>query len=211
MSENTPTFKSYTLVVVLTIVLATTCTVLAALRWVSHRCRQAGRATTEHRSQITHLRGAIVHLDEVLTMSARMAALTGDLEWEDRYRRFQPQLETALREAMALAPEIGCGETATYTNVANIQLMEMENRAFHLVRQGRAAEAATLLLGEAYASRKRIYAEGTDTLARRLAAAALADLRREAHLSTLENGAFLLVVAVWITGWVVVWRRSFGP
>ena len=33
------------------------------------------------------LQGTIIHLDEVLTMSARMAALTGDGQWERRYPR----------------------------------------------------------------------------------------------------------------------------
>src|SRR5216110_3264690 len=39
------------------------------------------------------LQGTIIHLDEVLTMSARMAAATGDQQWEARYRKFEPQLD----------------------------------------------------------------------------------------------------------------------
>ncbi len=42
------------------------------------------------------LRGTIIHPDEVLTMSARMAAATGNLWWEERYRGFEPRLDAAI-------------------------------------------------------------------------------------------------------------------
>ena len=54
---------------------------------------------------VKHLAGVIVHLDETLTMSARMAAFTGDLEWEARYRRFEPEIDHAIRAALRIAPE----------------------------------------------------------------------------------------------------------
>ena len=49
--------------------------------------------------------GEIVHLDEVLTMSARMAASTGSLKWEQRYGIFEPKLDKAIKRAIELAPE----------------------------------------------------------------------------------------------------------
>ena len=45
----------------------------------------------------------IVHLDEVLTMAARMAAATGDMAWEERYRSAEPNLGAAIEEAIRLA------------------------------------------------------------------------------------------------------------
>ena len=53
---------------------------------------------------LQELQGVIIHLDEVLTMSARMAAATGDLQWEQRYRTFEPQLESAIKQAIEFAP-----------------------------------------------------------------------------------------------------------
>jgi hypothetical protein len=50
------------------------------------------------------LQGVIVHLDEVLTMSARMAVTTGDLAWERRYRQFEPVLDDAIKNVINLAP-----------------------------------------------------------------------------------------------------------
>ena len=46
----------------------------------------------------------IVYLDEVLTMSARMAAATGDLSWEKRYNEHLPLIIKAIDQAMVLSP-----------------------------------------------------------------------------------------------------------
>src|SRR5688572_25827813 len=72
------------------------------------------------------LRNTIVNLDEVLTMSARMAAATGNPLWESRYRRFEPQLREAIKEILKLAPS----ESLAQTDGANRRLVEMENHAF---------------------------------------------------------------------------------
>src|SRR5688572_14076798 len=54
--------------------------------------------------RLEELRGAIIYFDEVLTMTARMGAATGDRRWEERYREFEPKLIAALDEALSLVP-----------------------------------------------------------------------------------------------------------
>jgi len=71
--------------------------------------------------------GIIIHLDEVLTMSARMASATGDLQWEQRYRQFEPQLDRAIKRAIELAPEAYEYEGAVAVDEANMRLVAMEN------------------------------------------------------------------------------------
>jgi hypothetical protein len=95
--------------------------------------------------RIEELRGVIRHLDEVLTMSARMAAATGDLKWEERYRHFEPQLDAAIKETLRLGTNPSSVKTAAQTDEANIKLVKMENRAFALVRAGRKEEAQTVI------------------------------------------------------------------
>jgi two-component sensor histidine kinase len=112
--------------------------------------------------RIQQLSGTIVHIDEVLTMSARMAVATGDPQWEQRYRIFEPQLEAAIAEAVSLAPESAAELGATATDNANKALVALENRAFDLVRQGDTERAAALLSGDAYAEQKEIYAAGVE-------------------------------------------------
>ncbi|WLT39180.1 hypothetical protein NON20_05945 [Synechocystis sp. B12] len=85
--------------------------------------------------------GKIVHLDEVLTMSSQMAAATGDLEWEARYLKFEPELGAAIKQAIAIAPEAYEGEGAQETEIANNRLVVMETKAFELVRQGNLSQS----------------------------------------------------------------------
>lgn len=106
------------------------------------------------------LRTQIVHLDEVLTMSAQMAAATGDPKWEARYRQFEPQLDKAIQDAVHLSPETGQAIPSAQTEAANLRLVEMERRAFILVRGGNRAAAAALLASPEYATQKETYANG---------------------------------------------------
>ncbi|HVN75082.1 MAG TPA: ATP-binding protein [Thermoanaerobaculaceae bacterium] len=126
--------------------------------------------------------GVIRQLDEVLTMSALQAASTGDTAWEDRYRRFEPVLDAAIKNAERLAPEAFESRAAELTDAANARLVVMEHRAFDLVREGRRDEATSLLSSAEYRNQKRIYAEGIRQVAsaieQRVALAVQAQRRR---------------------------------
>lgn len=110
--------------------------------------------------KLQDLSGQIVYLDEVLTMSARMAASTGNLEWEERYLKNVPPLDEAINQVLSIAPEQQAN--ASQTDAANIKLIEMEEQAFELVRQGQAPQALNLLLGQEYSTQKQIYSEGVE-------------------------------------------------
>jgi PAS domain-containing protein len=115
----------------------------------------------QHRDfRLLQLSGVIVHLDEVLTMSARLAAITGELRWEKRYRHFEPQLDASIKEAKLIAPDPFGTRAAAQTDAANIKLVEMENRAFDFVRKGERATAKSLLFSKEYEKEKRLYSEG---------------------------------------------------
>ncbi len=203
--ENAPA-NARNPITVLTVVLVITWAVLAGLGWLSYRSYREKRTTTARHLRIEELRGSIIHLNEVLTMSARMAALTGDLQWEERYRRFEPRLDIAIKEAIALAPGSHSGQGAADTDAANIKLVEMENQAFDLVRQGRAEEAKAVLFSDQYESQKQVYAEGMDRFEAGLADAVSAALQQGERLSFLQTGVVFLLMPFLIIGWVVVFR-----
>jgi PAS domain S-box-containing protein len=117
----------------------------------------------EHRA--IELNGIIMRLDEVLTSSAQMAAATGDLKWEERYRRYEPQLDAAIKEAVDLI-NVPSGKYAGYTDAANIKLVAMENKAFKLVREGNRQAALELLDSPEYKEQKSNYAAGMYHFAR---------------------------------------------
>ncbi len=65
---------------------------------ILHQYRVAKTVGSQN-SRLQGLSGIITHLGEVLTMSARMGAATGDLKWEERYLGFEPQLDKTWNES----------------------------------------------------------------------------------------------------------------
>src|SRR5215212_300030 len=128
--------KSLGAVLLLTIVL------MGGMAWQLWRSYQTARDFQDRDARLLELRGTIAHLDEVLTMSARMAAATGNLEWEKRYRSFEGSLDEAIGSVIKLAPYVNETQGANQTNDANQRLVQMENQSFKLVKSGAQPEAA---------------------------------------------------------------------
>jgi len=101
---------------------------MAGLVWPAYRSYRKVDTVQLHTLRIKELQGMIVHLNEVLTMSARMAAVTGDLAWERRYRQFEPRLDAAIKEAFVLASETGSVGAAAQTDATNLKLVELDIR-----------------------------------------------------------------------------------
>ncbi len=92
---------------ILTFGLAATLLFLVLITLITRSLDRTFEEISTEELRLQRLIGTIVHLDEVLTMSARMAAQTGDAAWEARYRRFEPRLEQAITEAKQLEGEGG--------------------------------------------------------------------------------------------------------
>jgi PAS domain S-box-containing protein len=100
------------------------------------------------------------NLDEILTMSTRMAAATGNSQWENRYRKHEPELTAAIQEFIVTESEILDGKAAVKTAMAHHNLVAMENKAFDLVRQANREAAQVLLDGREYEMQKQLYSDG---------------------------------------------------
>jgi len=124
---------------------------LTAQQLLAHHTRQL---------RVQELTGCIRHLDEVLTMSARMAAVTGDLKWETRYNTYEPVLADAIKSLIELSPLLFETQMAQDTDDANQRLVAMETRSFDLVRNGDAPGAQAVLLSAQYEEQKAIYSYG---------------------------------------------------
>ncbi|MBI3322550.1 MAG: hypothetical protein HYZ94_02600 [Candidatus Omnitrophica bacterium] len=191
--------------------LAVTAGILLALGGSVLDSHRAFQRTIPRETRIKELVGIITHLDEVLTMSARMAAATGDLSWEERYLRYEPHLDSAIKEAIRITPRAYAGKTAEQTDAANLALVEMEKRSFDAVRRGSPEEAREILFSPAYERQKRTYAEGMRGFVQALEReeeTALQRMRRRALYSTglaaaglplllLAWGLFLRTLRVW--------------
>ena len=151
-------------------------------------------------TRLGHLEGLILRLDEVLSMSARMAAATGDPQWEARYHRYDRQFDDAIAEAAAIEPDVG-KPLERAISVADEALDDREHRAFELDREGRRAEAAALF-DAAYEQFKQTRARGMQDLMSGVGGAV--SRRLEAQESSLiavvcaSAAALVFLVLLWI-------------
>lgn len=150
--------------------------------------------------RLSNLHGIILHLDEVLTMSARMGAETGDTQWEQRYRAHEEALDDAIAELKTIVPEAQSASSAAKTDAANKALIEMEDHAFALVRQGQREKAAQVFDAH-YEEQKKLYADGmreTMAMARqRIADQLEAHHRWGALFFTAMSGVLVMLVVLW--------------
>lgn len=166
-----------------------------AMAWTTYRNYRAIETIQHLEMRVQDLRGQIMYLDEVLTNSCSLAAATGEARWEERYRRYLPELDGALGQAIELVPD--AQQELAEVDDANTALVRLEDEALTLVRQGQLAEAWKLLDGDEYRRNKSEYADGLVSFSNRLkehSESAVAAARREAQ--------WFLVAAVGLGGLV---------
>ena len=155
--------------------------------WISYAGYRVATVHRERDLRVEELRGVIRHLDEVMTSSARMAAATGDVQWEARYRQFEPELDAAIKETVAGVRGSAAVAGSAETDAANAKLVAMENQAFALVRERRAEDARAVLFAPEYMRQKAIYARGLTTMladSRARADRSVEQAKRQAFFST---------------------------
>jgi len=203
MNEHpTPSAPGHSPMRLLTASALLTCAVLVWFGWNIYSSYRMSRVIRERLFQIQELQGVITHLDEVLTMSARMSAATGDLAWERRYLHFEPILDAAIKKIIHLEPDAYAGKGAAETDAANIKLVEMEHRAFDLVRRSRAAAAREVLFSAEYEAQKQIYSQGMAMVTFRLNKRA-DDMLKSVQRETLLNSLFVVAaLPTLLIGWL---------
>ncbi|KKK83297.1 hypothetical protein LCGC14_2794800 [marine sediment metagenome] len=200
--------RNFKLIIFLTVALVLNAVVLGWLGWCSYRSYRDDALVRQRDSRIKDLRCRILHLDEVLTMSARMAVATGDLQWEQRYHKFEPKLDAAIKEAIKLAPQLNTSKTVAKTDAANVKLVKMERQAFDLIRRHQTDKARSVLFSNEYERQKRIYTEGMDELAQGLSTAISRFLAGQQHRAFLHVLTAVLPIPFIVIGWFAVFRAT---
>jgi PAS domain S-box-containing protein len=135
--------------------------IIASLVWAMYTSlAQIGTESME----LQRLVGSISHLNEVSTMSARLAAVTGDPKWEAEYRRIEPELDNSLAAVATLARAEYQRNYASQAKLAYAKTIETESLAFALLRNGRKEEAAQQLLSEAYQNTRNLHSQALQDL-----------------------------------------------
>jgi hypothetical protein len=190
----------------LSVVVLLTALAIAWLIWGVYSAYGIIERLSTRNLRIEQLRGSILHLDEVLTMSARMAVETGDPEWERRYREFEPGLGAAIEEAEALVAKAMLGDTLNTIDAANRLLVEKEESAFAQVRSGRRDEARALLVGDAYVSEKQHYSQGIRQLDHALESSAEEVAQRARRGAGFQLVVALAMVPLLLASWLIALR-----
>ena len=159
--------------------------------------------------ELQSLNSQITYYDEVLTMSARMAASTGNLDWKERYDANEPLLIESIEQATELAPT-AYAPFAVQIDEANLKLIDMEIAAFNLVSKGQSEQALEILFGESYNVQKGIYSSGLDQWSNLLDKQISTNLDKYGDglaLSSLFSSiSFCLLTASWVALLILVSR-----
>jgi|CXWL01.1.fsa_nt_gi signal transduction histidine kinase len=186
-------------------VLAITAGILGVLGVYDYRAENVIKDLHDHYAQIDKFRSEIIHYDEILTMSARMAAATGDTKWVDRYKIYEPRLTAAINQAIAFSPGIYRKETDR-NNIGKIKLLEMEHKAFDLIRSGHGIEAMAILFGDQYEAQKKDYVQAIERLNLFLKRQMDSALAVEKSKEYFARVAFITVLVMLLLSWLVIIR-----
>jgi signal transduction histidine kinase len=154
-------FSSYFLIIAIFI----TITLLSVIVFKNYLSNKKYALSVGRDFETIKLKENIIYLDEVLTMSARMSAETGNMSWEKRYRSYVVELDNTLNKIQQNIPSALLEEFVLSTDAANDKLVEMENKVFRFVHLNRLDSARLVLHSKEYEKQKTIYKAGMDQLA----------------------------------------------
>ena len=187
--------KLQALAVVITILL------LSAFAYRQYQFYHKQISLTKSQLQLRTLRGRMRYFDEVLTMAARLSVLTGEQQWEKRYRQFEPLQKATIAEINQLIPGSYNGKSELES--ASSKLSGMQSKAYDLVNSNHLVEAKAILFSKEYNHQKDIYALGLDKLTSQMDAAEndlFLSLQQLALHSRIVNGILVLsILIIWFT------------
>jgi PAS domain S-box-containing protein len=171
------------------------------LAWSTHNTYHVTSLIYARQIRTEVLRGVIMQLDEVLTMSARMASVTGETHWQERYQKDAIAWADALQEAHELTPP-GSRAAFMFLATAARRTADLEGQAFTLIRQGHTDAARRVLFDQEYEEQRQLVAQGIRAF--------LDDLRaqyntlcRAQHTKLIWS---LVATAVVLAAWLGIWH-----
>ncbi|MEH1938061.1 MAG: ATP-binding protein [Nostoc sp.] len=172
--------------------------------WLTWQAYSDFNSITKCEFKLQTLSDEIFYFDEVLTMSARMNAATGNFIWEQRYHQFEPKLDLTIKESIKLAPQAYENEDNKKIDAANQRLVSMENQSFELVKKNQKELAQLLLSSREYETQKHIYADGVTKRKQNISLQLehkLAEYRKRMFWGILES---IISLAMLVPAWLMV-------
>ncbi|MHC4581926.1 MAG: PAS domain-containing sensor histidine kinase, partial [Planctomycetota bacterium] len=186
-------------------------TILAVSSWQIRHSYIRVRTIEAQLEQLTRIEGIAMYRDEVLAMSAKMAAFSRDSQWVSRHEESGPRIQAAVQDILHIFEdnaEDAANAKAALPIYVNHKLDNMEQEALSLVRQGKHQDAQALLQSPEYGEQKQAYNEGIKKFIDN-ALTVLAD-RRTKYWQRISKiiAAVSIVLPVIILVWFLVNRRQ---
>lgn len=153
----------------------------------------------ERELELRFLSGQLLYFREQLSASARLAAATGDAQWQERYRAVSSEFDSALRRTVAIAPPPAVPALPTWLSGA--ELAATEERALALLHEGRGSEALALLSDTDYGARQRDYVAALQAMGTEMVAQAQTRLGKQRQLVLIMAVVGLALLAALAAAW----------
>ncbi|MDE2252615.1 MAG: response regulator, partial [Gammaproteobacteria bacterium] len=133
----------------------------------------------------------------------RLAVITAEPAWEDRYRDFEPKLADVLYQAMTSTAGSEITGASAQAAAARRQLAGLDHQIFALIRQDRIDQAGQILASDAYQSQRRLFTQGAAELIEQVdqGLARSEEQRNFASIAAIIvlSAAIALLYAIWQT------------
>jgi PAS domain S-box-containing protein len=159
------------------------------------------RRISEQALRAEELRGTALRFANETEMSARLAAVTGDAQWQQRYKQSAPALDEAIKAAIRMAPDLLAIQSAARADAANLKMNALAQTAFSAITNGHDADARQLLASGEFAAQERDRQNSIDASFKRLKDLAEARLKQERDKRTIYvedgGGAIVALIGAW--------------
>src|SRR5215831_8839299 len=180
-----------------------------ALVWLAWNAYQAYHVDNlSHARQIRTeaLHGVIVHWDDTSMMAARMAAVTGEQRWEERYQQVATAWADALQAAQEFLPPESRGAVMSLTAAAQ-RTAAIEKQALALIRQDRAEAARDVLFSQEYEAQRQLVVQSIQTFFYELKTHYMTIIAVQRTRLLWSAVALAVALAAWLSLWQAHTRR----
>lgn len=166
---------------------------------INYQNSELATASYNHSQALNQLANDLRYYDEVLTLSAIMAAQTNDPQWQERYQQTLPLLNASVKAATNPATE----STLLELSRINQQLTDLEMKLFTLLEKGLKAQAIAHIETLEYSTLKQKYGDCLKVLGEILKQESLRRVNeideRESHARKLRRTGLFIIIALWIS------------
>ncbi|MCA9400258.1 MAG: hypothetical protein KC713_01425 [Candidatus Omnitrophica bacterium] len=164
------------------------------------------RLSTFHDSEVflEGLRSIIVHLEEVLTITSRMAVMTEDQTWVRRYAKYLPHQNYAIQLLNKISPDNLSYQAANRIHVANFSMMTLTKQAFRYLDEGLIEDAKGVLFSEEYDELNVDLLKAVEKFNQHLGDSASIILKLDAKRMHIHIVFVVLAICFLLSGWLCV-------